>query len=209
MITVHLLRHGETKWHHDNRYAGVSDVALTDRGRQQARGLAPWAEGAGVRLVATSDLSRAVETGREVADAAGVPQHIDLGLREVDFGRGEGRTRAEMAQLFPTELAAFLATPASVPLPGGERGSDAVERGLVALARLSEPFDGQAMVVVAHSTLIRLLLCRLLGLPLDDYRRRFPVMGNATLTTVRVPIVAEPDALAGAAELIRYNAPVG
>lgn len=207
MITIHFLRHGETVWHHDNRYAGVSDVALTDRGRQQAQELAPWAAAADIRLVATSDLSRAIQTGQPVAAVAGVAHHVDPGLREVDFGRGEGLTRTEMHGLFPAELAAFLANPASVPLPGGERGVDAAERGLRALAAISGPFDDQTIAVVAHSTLIRLMLCRLLGLPLDDYRRRFPVMGNATVTTVRVPPGRTARDLAAAAELIRFNAP--
>jgi len=207
MITIHFLRHGETVWHHDNRYAGVSDVALTDRGRQQAQDLAPWAAVADIRLVATSDLSRAIQTGQPVAAAAGVAHHVELGLREVDFGRGEGLTRTEMHRLFPDELAAFLTHPGSVPLPGGERGIDAADRGLRALAALSAPFDGETIAVVAHSTLIRLLLCRLLGLPLDDYRRRFPVMGNATVTTVRVPAGPAAADLEAAAELIRFNAP--
>ena len=207
MITIHFLRHGETVWHHDNRYAGVSDVALTDRGRQQAQELAPWAAAADIRLVATSDLSRAIETAQPVAAVAGVPYHVDPGLREVDFGRGEGLTRTEMRARFPAELAAFLANPASVPLPGGERGVDAADRGLRALAALGGPYDERTIAVVAHSTLIRLLLCRLIGLPLDDYRRRFPVMGNATVTTVRVPAGPGAEDLVGAAELIRFNAP--
>ena len=207
MITLHLLRHGETVWHAENRYAGVSDVPLTDRGRAQAAALGPWSVTADLALVASSDLSRALETAAPIA-AQGVRHIVDPGLREVDFGDGEGRTRTEMEALFPAALAAFVASPGSVPLPGGEGGDVAADRGLTALARLGSGRDGQTIAVVAHSTLIRLVLCRLLGLPTGDYRRRFPVMGNATVTTVRIPEAAPAD-LAGSGALLRFNAPLG
>jgi broad specificity phosphatase PhoE len=206
MITLHLLRHGETVWHAENRYAGVSDVPLTDLGRAQAAALAPWAGRAGLALVASSDLSRALETAAPIA-ALGVPHVVDRALREVDFGAGDGRTRDEMAALFPEALDAFHAAPASSPLPGGENGDAAADRALTSIARLAGPHDGGTIAVVAHSTLIRLVLCRLLGLPTDDYRRRFPVMGNATVTSVRVP-AGPASALVGAAALLRFNAGV-
>ena len=207
MTTVHLARHGETTWHAENRYAGSSDVPLTARGREQGDALARWAEGAGIDVVATSDLSRAVETGDAAAKLLGVDLVIDARLREVDFGAGEGRTRAEMAELFPEQLAAFVGAPASSPLPGGEPGTIAVARGLDALAELigvAGP-DG-ALLVVAHSTLIRLVLCRVLGLPLDEYRRRFPALANTAVTTVELPRTADATALVAAASLIRFNA---
>lgn len=209
MTTVHLTRHGETTWHAENRYAGSSDVPLTARGREQGDALARWAAGAAIDVVATSDLSRAVETGDAAAKMLGVDVVIDARLREVDFGRGEGRTRAEMAELFPEQLAAFVAAPASSPLPGAESGTAAVARGLDALAdliRVAGPDGG--VLVVAHSTLIRLVLCRVLGLPLDDYRRRFPGLANTAVTTVELPPAAEAAALVGAGALIRFNAGV-
>jgi len=208
MITVHLLRHGETEWHAESRYAGASDVALTERGRQQGRDLAGWAAGADVGAVAVSDLSRAIQTGEPIAEAAGVPLIVEAGLREVDFGQGEGRTRDEMRRLFPAALEAFLASPATSPLPDAELGTVAAVRGLRALAGLAGRVESGALVVVAHSTLIRMLLCQLLGLPLNDYRRRFPRMANTTLTTVLMPHRTDPAELVGAGELLCFNAPV-
>ncbi|MBT2497529.1 histidine phosphatase family protein [Agromyces sp. ISL-38] len=207
MTTVHLARHGETTWHAENRYAGSSDVPLTARGREQGNALARWAAGAGVDVVATSDLSRAVETGDAAAKLLGVELVIDARLREVDFGSGEGRTRAEMAAIFPEQLAAFVATPASSPLPGGEPGTTAVARGLESLADLTRVAGADGTVlVVAHSTLIRLVLCRVLGLPLDEYRRRFPGLANTAVTTVELPSAADAAALVERGALIRFNA---
>jgi broad specificity phosphatase PhoE len=62
MTELVLVRHGETVWHAENRYAGRSDVPLTPRGQEQAGALARWATGAGLDAVLTSPLCRARET---------------------------------------------------------------------------------------------------------------------------------------------------
>lgn len=207
-MDLHLIRHGETEWHAENRYAGRSDVRLTDRGVRQAEALAASTSRWNLGLVASSHLRRAVETAAPLAAAAGVPHRVDARFGEVDFGNGEGLTRDEMRTRFPAELDAFLARPASHPLPGGEPGAVAVERAFAGLAALVAEHreDAGAIALVAHTTLIRLMLCTFLGLPLDEYRRRFPVIGNVTVTTVRVdatPVAAELIASAG---LIAFNA---
>ncbi|NUT12685.1 MAG: histidine phosphatase family protein, partial [Nonomuraea sp.] len=54
MTDLVLVRHGETVWHAENRYAGTSDVDLTERGRDQAAMLAAWAAEAGLAAVWSS-----------------------------------------------------------------------------------------------------------------------------------------------------------
>ncbi len=207
MTVVHFVRHGETVWHAENRYAGVSDIPLTDRGRGQADALARWAASAELTRVLSSDLSRAVETARLSANAVGVPLEVDPRLREVDFGSAEGLTSSDMERDFPAERAAFERAPASAPLPGGEAGRAAVDRAGAVLVELAA--SGSTALVVAHTTLGRLLLCHLLGLPLDSYRRVFPRVGNGTVTTFELPADAASVAdLRGAAALLRFNAPV-
>lgn len=209
MITLHLLRHGETIWHVENRYAGSSDIPLTDLGLVQARALTQWARGAGLAAVVTSDLSRAVITGRELAADTGIPPRVDPRFREVDFGQGEGLTRAEMHERFPDELAAFLEQPATQPLPDGESGEAALARCLAGLVDLMQAVpDGSSVAVVGHGTVIRLLLCHALGLASNDYRRRFPSIGNATVSTLLLPRAGTPAELAGSGGLLRFDCPV-
>ena len=200
---LHLTRHGETVWHAENRYAGSSDIELSARGRAQAERLAAWAAEAGLARIRSSDLVRARETARIVAARAGLEPEEDARLREVHFGRGEGLTSAEMEREFPDARRAFVAAPASSPLPGGEPGVAAATRMLAALWDAAA--DGPVLVV-AHTTVIRLALCRLLGLPLDAYRERFPTLGNATLTTVRIPDDGDP---VGRGALLGFNVPPG
>jgi len=195
-----LVRHGETEWHADNRYAGRSDVPLTPRGREQAADLAGWAAGAGLDTVLTSPLSRARETAAAAAAAAGVASHVDERLVEVDFGEADGHTREEVSAVFPDAVAAFLRRPASAPMPGGEPGADAVARAAPVLAEAAAAHPDGRVLVVAHQTLLRLLLCSMLGLPLDHYRAVFPRLENTARTIVQ-------PAAEGPAALLRLNDP--
>jgi len=184
--TLYLVRHGQTIWHAENRYTGSSDIALTPEGEEEAGRLASWAAVTRPDGVYSSPLERARLTAEPSARALGVDlvEHHDL--REVDFGEGEGLTRDEMASRFPDALNAFLRAPAENPLPGGERGLDAIARARpVVDAIVKDHRDGSALLVL-HSTLVRLLLCDLLGIEPNRYRSLFPRVVNCAITTVEV-----------------------
>jgi arylformamidase len=186
VTSVVLARHGQTVWHAEHRYAGSSDVALTPEGHRQAADLAAWAATAGLDAVWASDLSRARETAAPSARAAGLTLRVDPRLRELHFGEGEGLTHAEMAQRWPDAFAAFEDDPAGHPLPGGEDPFVAAARARAALDEAVAAHPDGRVLVVCHGTLLRLVLCTLLGVPAREYRRRFPEVRSAALTELRV-----------------------
>ncbi|SEB45383.1 probable phosphoglycerate mutase [Paramicrobacterium humi] len=179
-----LTRHGETVWHAEHRYAGSSDIALTDRGLQQAEELAAWAVTHRPDVLVSSTLSRAWNTADAVAKATGLDHWADKGLNEVDFGKGEGLTIAELYEQYPDAAAAFEKAPAQSPMPAGEPGAIAVARALKVLARIILKADGGTALVVGHGTLMRLVVCTLLSIDPNRYRDIFPVVGNCALTTL-------------------------
>jgi broad specificity phosphatase PhoE len=204
-VRLVLVRHGETIWHAENRYAGRSDIALSPKGYTQAGQLARWAETTNLAGVWSSPLVRARLTAVPCAEAANLPLHIDERLRELDFGRGEGLTEAEMRAQFPGERAAFERDPAANPLPDGEVPEQATARGMAALQGIAVATGesggaGSRGLVVAHNTLLRLLLCRLLGMPLSGYRTAFPHFANGTLTEIELT--------PRGAGLLRFNVPL-
>ncbi len=197
MTDVVLVRHGETVWHGENRYAGRSDIDLSDEGRLQAGRLGRWSATAGLSACFTSPLRRARETLAPVCETTGLPARTDDRLRELDFGEGEGLTADEMKQLFGNRRKAFTRDPVRHHLPGGEDPARTVERAAAALDELCGEFPRSRVLVVSHSTVIRLLLCQLLGVDLADYRRVFPRLDNVGLTEVRV--------VDGGCALLRFN----
>jgi broad specificity phosphatase PhoE len=182
-----LTRHGETVWHHGNRYAGRTDIALTEKGIAQSEVLGKWAQHANLTAIWSSTLSRAELTAAPAARLTGLPLHTDPRLVELDFGSGEGLTDAEMEAKFPVERAAFKLNPVANHLPEGEDPVLAADRAVAALHDIAAAAGSSGRVlVVAHNTLCRLALCRILGIPLSRYRNIFPSFGNCSLTELRV-----------------------
>ncbi|MEU8248040.1 histidine phosphatase family protein [Nonomuraea sp. NPDC048916] len=201
MTELVLVRHGETVWHAENRYAGLSDIELTPRGHDQAARLAGWAATAGLSAVYSSTLGRARITAAAGAREAGVELQVDARLVELDFGQGDGLTAAEMHERFPEARAAFEADPAAHPLPGGEDPHRAADRFVAALRDIHAAHPDGRVLVVAHTTAIRLALCRLIGVPLGSYRRLFPRLDNCAVTELRVR--------AGQVAILQFNSPIG
>ncbi|WAZ21727.1 histidine phosphatase family protein [Streptomyces cinnabarinus] len=198
--TLLLTRHGQTIWHAENRYAGITDVPLTETGHVQAQSLAHWIYTHPVDAIWTSPLSRAVATAQPACTALALTPHQDHDLRECDFGVVEGRTLAEFEAENPAAAQAFREDPVSNPFPGAEDPRSAAHRGAIALRRIAIAHQGERVLVVAHNTLLRLVLCTLLKIPAQNYRRVLPRLRNTAITEVRMNSE-------GAAALMSLNVP--
>lgn len=201
MSRIVLVRHGETIWHTENRYAGASDIELSERGYQQAQFLAEWAAKAGIARLYVSDLVRARETARPSEKILGMEATVDPRLREINFGDGEGLTSREMHERFPQQYAAFRKDPVKHHLPGGEDPMAAIARGRGALKEIASQAGPQARVlIIAHNTLIRLLLCDALGIAPTRYRDVFPEVGNVSINEMKLT--------GHATALLHFNVPI-
>ena len=198
-----LARHGQTVWHAENRYAGTSDVDLTPQGRAQAELLARWAGATRPDAVVCSPVRRARETAGPVERELGLTARVLQDLREVSFGVAEGRTLDELAgQDGGADMVRrFREDPVAHPFPGAEAPESAASRGAEALLRVAAAHTGQTVLVVAHNTLLRLALCRLIGIEVRRYRTVFPRLDNATLSRIEITP-------AGETSLVSFNVPL-
>jgi ribonuclease H / adenosylcobalamin/alpha-ribazole phosphatase len=170
-----LLRHGQTPMSVQRRYAGRSDVPLTDAGLQQAAAAAKRLASARLDVIVASPLRRAVQTAQEVAAVTGAPVATDDGFRETDFGVWEGLTFAEVRERWPDEVTAWLADPAVAP-PEGESFTEVSERVMAALRRVLTARAGQRVLIVSHVTPIKMLVTEaLLAPPAALYRMHLDV----------------------------------
>lgn len=179
-----LARHGQSVWHRENRYAGVSDIDLTEQGHRQAAALADWCAAHPPAAVYCSPVRRARETAAPVGARLGLPVRMMDGLAEVDYGMAEGRTLAEVAADAPDVAAGFRADPVAHPFPGAEPPADAAARGAAALREIAARGADGPVLVVAHNTLFRLALCALTGIPLAGYRAVLPRLDNGARTEI-------------------------
>lgn len=159
-----LLRHGQTPMSVQKRYAGRSNVPLTDAGVAQAAAAAKRLASAGIDAIVASPLQRTVQTAEQVAAVTGLPVVTEDGFRETDFGAWEGLTFAEVRERWPSEMTAWLADPEVAP-PGGESFAEVSERVTAALHRVLAGRAGQRILIVSHVTPIKTLVAAALLAP--------------------------------------------
>lgn len=169
---VLLIRHGATVLSAEDRFAGSTDVLLSDEGRSQARALGERLTGAELAAVYASPMKRTVETASLVAAPHGLPLITDEGLREIDHGRWEQLTRKEVETRFPEEYSNWEADPFTFAPESGESGLSVMARALPVLRRIVVAHEGKTVAVVSHKATIRLVLCSMLGIDARGYRDR-------------------------------------
>ncbi len=167
---IFLIRHGATTLSAEDRFAGATDVPLSDEGRQQASRLAERLGDIPVAAVYASPLGRTMETANILA----APHRLEVqqrdGLREISHGHWEQLTRREVEEKFPAEAAAWEEDPYTFAPAGGESGLAVTARALPALIEIVRRHEGCPVIVVSHKATIRLLLSSLLGFDPRRYR---------------------------------------
>ncbi|RKQ33739.1 histidine phosphatase family protein [Kocuria tytonis] len=174
--TLTLIRHGQTDWNLQRKLQGRSDIPLNDTGRDQARtvGRELAASGEHWDALVSSPLQRARETAEIIGEQIGLPLSrtyddlVERAFGEVEGYDCTGTTDDERHALMEEH---------------GEVAEDVVQRGLSVLRRIIADFPGEDVMVVAHGTLIRLTLDRVLDTEL-------PSLENGQVLTVTADQVA-------------------
>jgi broad specificity phosphatase PhoE len=180
-----LCRHGRTDWNDLGRYQGQTDVPLNAEGRRQARFLAEALRAEPIGAIYASDLARAVDTATEIARFHGLPVQRDARLREIDQGRWEGLTVAEIRERDAELHRRWESEPLAVTLPGGESVEDVQRRSLAALREILARHRGSLICLVTHKVVLTVIRCALTGAPLEQALRRLPA--NASFERIDVP----------------------
>jgi broad specificity phosphatase PhoE len=167
---VFMVRHGATVMSAEDRFAGATDVELSDEGREQTRRLAERLSHEKIAAVYASPLGRTIETAQILAASHQLEVQACDGLREISHGRWEQMTRREVEEKFPEEAAEWEKDPYTFAPLGGESGLAVTARALPALLEIVRAHPGDHVLVVSHKGTIRLLLSSLLGFDPRRYR---------------------------------------
>ncbi|MEI8108691.1 MAG: histidine phosphatase family protein [Verrucomicrobiota bacterium] len=167
---IFLIRHGATTLTAEDRFAGATNVQLSDEGRQQVQRLAERLSGDTITAVYASPLDRTVETASILAAPHQLPVQKREGLREISHGHWEQLTRKEVESKFPEEAAAWEEDPFTFAPLDGESGLAVTARALPELVEIVRSNQGGNVLVVSHKATIRLLLSSLLGFDPRRYR---------------------------------------
>jgi probable phosphoglycerate mutase len=177
--TLIVIRHGETAWNREKRMQGATDTLLSDVGRVQAHALGRRLAGRGFVALYSSDLSRAWDTARAIAEHTGREVVADPRLQERRFGIFEGLTGEEIVARYPEEHARFASRGPDYAVPGGESARNFTQRCVGCLAEIADRHHGAEVVVVTHGLVLDSLYRAAHGL---DHGERRPVpLINASL----------------------------
>ena len=182
LTRVVAVRHGETAWNVQTRIQGQIDIGLNDAGRWQARRLARALAEERFDAVYASDLQRAADTARALAEHNGLALRTDAGLRERGFGEFEGLTWAEVEQQHPEASRRWREREAAFGPPGGETLALFYERAVGALAAIAARHRSQHIVVVTHGGVLDVLYRAASRIALDAPRTW--QLGNAAINRV-------------------------
>ena len=199
VTTLYLIRHGETEGSETKRYKGSIDVPLSENGIRQVELAAAFVadqvkssqrsrqlsylrdihrassdsagEAEGLKAVYTSDLSRAVKSGEIIAAPHRIGTVSLPELRERNFGIWEGMSFAEIRDQYPEEFNAWADNPMQYSPIGGESTLDMSKRVIAALEGVLSANAGQVVAIVAHGGVNRIILCHVLGMPLEHIFR--------------------------------------
>ncbi|MFJ8823078.1 histidine phosphatase family protein [Streptomyces sp. NPDC102467] len=159
-----LVRHGETEWALTGQHTGLTDIPLTENGREEARRVAPLVGSYHVGAVFVSPLERA----RETAELAGLHRFtLDPDLREWDYGGYEGVTTREIQRTHPDWYLFDDGVPPGPPEHPGETPEQVGARADRMLSKVDAALSNNegSVVLVSHGHFLRVLTARRLGLP--------------------------------------------
>jgi len=171
-----LIRHGQTAWNLTSdgtvRFRGQANPPLDDVGLKQAATTAQyllrrWP----VETVYSSPMGRAMQTAEVIAAAHDLSVQSFPGLLDIDFGDWQGRSPEEVKENHPDLLRAWFERPHTIAIPGGESLNDVRDRVTRGLHALANRHHGQAVAMVGHTVVNRVLLCAVLGLGNDRFWR--------------------------------------
>jgi alpha-ribazole phosphatase/probable phosphoglycerate mutase len=173
MVTrVNLIRHGETEGAETKRYKGHIEVPLSDNGMKQIKRLSEYlSQNTDLNAVYTSDLGRAMKSAEIIAGPYGLKPVIIKALRERNFGVWEGMSFDEIKEKYPDTFNAWTENPLQFSPIEGESTIEVKDRALKAFNEITGMHNSDNIAVVAHGGINRVILCELLGIPLENIFR--------------------------------------
>jgi len=178
LLSVTLVRHGQSKANTAEIWQGHGDSELSDEGWRQVRHLAERLSRRRFDLVVSSDLVRAADTALAIGDTV----ETDRDWREMDLGLWEGRTFDEVSASHPDLLDAIRRGEVAAMGETGETLPEFEERALAAFDRLIERVGEGEILIATHGGVVDAIVGRYLGR--IQGRKTFPLVSNTAITTL-------------------------
>jgi broad specificity phosphatase PhoE len=171
-LNLFFLRHGETVASRTDGFCGTTDIELTTQGVIMAKDFAIAYSNLDWTAIFSSPMIRTVATAQPLCDRLGIKMQLRNGLKEINFGKWEGKTPAEVNQQYHDEYVRWQSEPGWNSPPDGERAIEIARRSSEVIEEIEKTYQGGNVLIVSHKATIRIMLCSLLGIDVGRYRDR-------------------------------------
>ncbi len=181
MNKLYFIRHGESVSNLITQFAGSLDMPLTERGRAQAAASADFLADIPFSCVYTSDLARAYDTGKAVADIHDVPLYPMPQLREIFAGDWEGKTYSQLEEEYADSYGVWRRQIGLAQCPNGESVAQLQQRIRSCVEEIVRCHPNETIGIATHATPIRVMECVWTNTPLAQMHT-IPWVSNASVT---------------------------
>jgi len=164
MIRLFIIRHGQTEWNRVERFRGLTDLELNDTGVKQAEAAAARLREWTVASIYASPLKRAMRTAEAIARPRNMEVHPLQSIIDMNFGKWHGLSLDEARQQYPELYTLWEIQPHKVQFPDGENLPQVQARAMAAVKALIDRHHSDAIAMVSHRVICKLLVLGLLGL---------------------------------------------
>ena len=180
-----LVRHGETEFNRQRLILGRGPEPLNATGQAQALAAAVAVSRNAPFVLYSSPIVRTMQTAEAIASECSVAFTPMPGLEEIDAGDLEGLTGSQLQEQYPDVMRGWRNDPASAKMPNGESLGDVQNRTWAVINDIAQRHEDATVVVVAHNFPIQVILCKALGMPLNNFRQLRVDLGSLTQMDVR------------------------
>ncbi len=164
MVKFYIIRHGETTATVRGQFHGTMDAELSREGKEQVKALNKYFRRLPVSRIYVSPLKRCRQTAAIIKGRRNVPLTITRELREIDFGKWEGFTLAQMQRDNPRKLQSWFSDFSGFKMPGGERVKDLIARAAGFWRQVSKRHKSGNIIIVTHGGPAKMIIMKILGL---------------------------------------------
>lgn len=175
-LVLYLLRHGETEGP-KKVYKGHIDIPLSKEGEKQVERVVNFLRKyikryeINTEFCYSSPLKRAIKTGEIISKELSLKLKPLQTLKERNFGKWEGLSINDIISLYPEDFERWRTDPLRFSPPEGESTLQVSERASKALNEIISAHRNSQVFIIAHGGINRVILCKILGLPLENIFR--------------------------------------
>jgi len=166
---IYLMRHGRTESNEKKIYAGWSDEVLNESGIRDVMNSGEKLGDYGIERIYSSPIERALQTAIIINQKLNKMVIVEEDFKEMKLGPWEGLSEEEVMNKYPDEWKTWNTRPSTLNMTGRENLKRLQERALRGIKKIVNS-SGDAVLIVTHVALIRVLWIYYNKLSLDDYR---------------------------------------